>query len=159
MKITHYKAFLLKTFFSLSCQPVEQFGHVVWDAGNRGVSLQEGGAGSEHGLGPPRQQRGSHLPFYTTVLMLGYSLEGKRSRTRRSITDCSLLRSCCPAKPHHAGDAYNKRDTVVIRTTSCSIGPVALVLQQSLAVNVRVMTSKRLRSITDRYRETFRIPI
>src|SRR6218665_3301149 len=39
------------------------------------------------------------------------------------MTDCSLLCSCCPAKPHHAGDASNNRATVVIHTTSWSIGP------------------------------------
>src|SRR6218665_714195 len=49
---------------------------------------------------------------------------GRQSgRTRRSITVCSLLRSCRPAKPHHAGYLY-KNGPVVIRTTSGSVDPV-----------------------------------
>jgi len=35
---------------------MEQFGQVVWDARNTGVSLQEGEVGWEHGLDPSGQQ-------------------------------------------------------------------------------------------------------
>jgi len=47
---------LLKTFSSTNCLPVGQFGHVIWDVGNRALSLQEGRVGYEHGPDQLRQQ-------------------------------------------------------------------------------------------------------